>query len=50
MTNADIKDNKSVHDAAPFTEAGAWRDVGAGWQPLFGSFRGAGYSIDGNGV
>ncbi len=30
----------------PFTEAGAWRDVGKGWQPLFGSFRGAGYSIE----
>jgi AraC-like DNA-binding protein len=32
--------------AAPFTEAGAWRDVGQGWQPLFGSFRGAGFSIE----
>jgi len=30
----------------PFTEAGAWRDVGKGWQPLFGSFQGAGYSIE----
>jgi len=30
----------------PFTEAGAWRDVGAGWQPLFGGFRGVGYSIE----
>ena len=29
-----------------FTEAGAWRDVGKGWQPLFGSFHGAGYSIE----
>ncbi len=29
-----------------FTEAAAWRDVGAGWQPLFGSFRGAGYSFE----
>ncbi|MFM2081576.1 MAG: Transcriptional regulator containing domain, AraC family [Verrucomicrobiota bacterium] len=29
-----------------FTEAGAWRDVGAGWQPLFGNFRGAGFSIE----
>ena len=32
--------------AAPFTEAGAWRDVGRGWQPLYGSFRGAGYSLE----
>ena len=31
---------------APFTEAGAWRDVGKGWQPLFGNFHGAGYSIE----
>lgn len=31
---------------APFTEVEAWRDVGKGWQPLFGSFRGAGYSIE----
>jgi len=30
----------------PFTEAEAWRDVGKGWQPLFGSFHGAGYSIE----
>lgn len=32
--------------AAEFSEAGAWRDVGAGWQPIFGSFRGVGYSIE----
>ena len=37
---------KTVRPAAPFTEAGAWRDVGGGWQPLFGNFRGAGYSIE----
>ena len=30
----------------PFTETDAWRDVGRGWQPLFGSFHGAGYSIE----
>ncbi|HTI99370.1 MAG TPA: AraC family transcriptional regulator [Dongiaceae bacterium] len=29
-----------------FSEAKAWRDVGSGWQPLYGSFRGAGYSIE----
>ena len=29
-----------------FSEAGAWRDVGAGWQKVFGSFRGLGYSIE----
>jgi AraC-like DNA-binding protein len=46
MANADTTDKKSSRNAAPFTEAGAWRDVGAGWQPLFGSFRGAGYSIE----
>src|SRR5271169_4247710 len=31
---------------ATFTEAAAWRDAGGGWQPLFGSFRGAGYSVE----
>jgi AraC-like DNA-binding protein len=39
-------ENLSAKNAASFTEAGAWRDVGKGWQPLFGSFRGAGYSIE----
>lgn len=29
-----------------FSEAAAWRDVGNGWQKLFGSFRGGGYSIE----
>jgi len=32
--------------APPFSEAGARRDAGNGWQPLFGSFHGAGYSIE----
>ena len=32
--------------AATFSEASAWRDVGAGWQKIFGSFRGVGYSIE----
>jgi AraC-like DNA-binding protein len=35
-----------VERAANFSESGAWRDVGAGWQPLFGNFRGVGYSIE----
>jgi AraC-like DNA-binding protein len=42
-------DNRSSEkkSAAPvFSEANAWRDVGAGWQKLFGSFRGVGYSIE----
>jgi AraC-like DNA-binding protein len=30
----------------PFSEATAWRDVGAGWQRVYGSFRGVGYSIE----
>lgn len=38
---------KPASSAAPaFSEAGAWRDVGAGWQKVFGSFRGTGYSIE----
>lgn len=35
-----------LRNAKSFSEVGAWRDVGSGWQPLFGSFRGAGYSIE----
>jgi AraC-like DNA-binding protein len=29
-----------------FTEAGAWRAVGAGWRPLFGNFRKLGFSFE----
>lgn len=36
---------KNSHAPAAFTEAGAWREVG-GWQPLFGSFRGVGFSVE----
>ena len=42
--NNDLK--KARPAAATFTEAGAWRDVGGGWQPLFGNFRGAGFSVE----
>lgn len=44
MPSASSKTNRS--EAPRFTEAEAWRDVGVGWQPLFGSFRGVGYSIE----
>jgi AraC-like DNA-binding protein len=37
---------KAPTGAAAFTEADAWREVGGGWQPIFGSFYGAGYSIE----
>src|SRR4051794_10222945 len=33
-------------EASLFSEAPAWRDVGRGWQPLFGSFQGTGFSIE----
>ncbi len=42
--SADSKRSRPA--APPFTEAGAWRDVGGGWQPLFGNFRGAGFSVE----
>jgi AraC-like DNA-binding protein len=29
-----------------FSETAVWRDVGSGWQPVFGNFRGLGYSIE----
>ena len=44
MPGTSSKANRSV--APRFTEAEAWRDVGVGWQPLFGNFRGVGYSIE----
>jgi len=37
---------RSSGGSRDFTEANAWRDVGAGWQRLFGSFQGVGYSIE----
>lgn len=45
MNNGDANLGRG-NAAAQFTEVAAWRDVGKGWQPLFGSFRGAGYSIE----
>jgi AraC-like DNA-binding protein len=41
-----VPENFAAKKSAAFTEAGAWRDVGKGWQPLFGSFHGAGYSFE----
>jgi AraC-like DNA-binding protein len=37
---------KASPEAGSFSEAAAWRDVGQGWQPLFGNFRGLGFSIE----
>lgn len=37
---------KAKGEARPFSESGAWRDVAGGWQPLFGNFRGLGFSIE----
>lgn len=44
--NAKPTKSNSRPATRAFTEAGVWRDVGKGWQPLFGSFHGAGYSIE----
>ena len=38
--------SSQTSERTAFSEAGAWRDVGTGWQKLFGSFRGVGYSIE----
>src|ERR1051325_11714133 len=44
---ANVQSGKRQADgSSAFTYSRAWRDVGAGWQPLFGSFRGTGYSIE----
>lgn len=32
--------------ATAFGEAPAWRSVGSGWQPLYGSFQGLGFSVE----
>lgn len=46
-TTSTASANRRNHGGrAEFSEAGAWRDVGAGWQRLYGSFRGTGYSIE----
>jgi len=37
---------KGPGERGAFTEAPAWRDIGRGWQPLFGSFQGTGFSIE----
>ena len=31
---------------ASFTEVSAWRSIGAGWRPIFGSFRSLGFSFE----
>src|SRR5690242_11490751 len=33
-------------EPAPFSEGPAWREISPGWQPLFGNFRGLGFSIE----
>jgi len=38
--------SKPADGAMRFSEANAWRDVGAGWQRLFGSFHGVGFSVE----
>lgn len=40
------KSRNAASQSRGFSEAGAWRDVGAGWQRLFGSFQGVGYSFE----
>ena len=42
----DSQSKRTRPAEAGFTEASAWRDVGAGWQPIFGSFRGVGFSFE----
>src|ERR1700753_1571811 len=37
---------KPAGDGGAFTEASAWRGGAGGWQPLFGHFRGLGFSIE----
>jgi len=48
MTNsrAAVKSRKATSSAASFTEAQAWDVIGAGWRPLFGSYRELGFSFE----
>ncbi|HEX5222821.1 MAG TPA: AraC family transcriptional regulator [Verrucomicrobiae bacterium] len=46
QTSAAPAHRRSPDGGREFSEANAWRDVGAGWQRLFGSFHGVGYSIE----
>lgn len=45
-TNSPGTSKSSAPACAEFSESRAWRDVGAGWQKVFGSFRGTGYSFE----
>ena len=45
-TSTATSDRPPAGGGELFSEAGAWRDVGAGWQRLFGSFHGVGYSFE----
>ncbi len=46
QTSAPDKHPTKPRDGVSFSEADAWRDVKGGWQPLFGGFQGAGFSIE----
>lgn len=39
-------DTPNTGVATPFAEAKVWRPVGSGWQPLYGSFQGLGFSVE----
>lgn len=45
-TPSRVKLADATVTGAPFTEAPAWRAVGAGWRPLFGDFRTLGFSFE----
>jgi AraC-like DNA-binding protein len=45
-TTARPRNAPSASGPPPFTEAGAWRAVSAGWRPLFGNFRKLGFSFE----
>jgi AraC family transcriptional regulator len=38
--------SKAQRNGEPFAEAAAWRAVGTGWRPLFGSYRELGFSFE----
>jgi AraC-like DNA-binding protein len=46
MTTVRLRRKSAPKSAEPFAEAPAWRSVGQGWRPLFGSFRDLGFSFE----
>lgn len=45
LTPGRVRESRK-NTAPPFSEIDAWKSAGAGWQPLYGSFHGMGFSFE----